>query len=121
MTIQASEDFAANARKAGIANLIEKPFSDDALFAAIHSALMGTTARAVLVVIQSEARANGECTLSVTEIAKHANVGKAKVRSAIRLALSLGVIATECAPNRRRVIFSRPLLSRTVETRRREQ
>jgi hypothetical protein len=111
MTIQASEDFAANARKAGIASLVEKPFSDEALFAAIHSALLGPTARAVLAVIQSEARVNGECTLSVAEIAKRANVGKAKVRAAIRLAWSLGTIETECTPNRRRVIFNRPLLS----------
>jgi hypothetical protein len=52
----------------------------------------------------------GECTLSVAEIAKRANAGKAKVRAAIKLAWSRGVIAMECAPNRRRVIFNRPQL-----------
>ena len=34
MTTQAGADFSANAIKAGIATLIERPFSDDALFAA---------------------------------------------------------------------------------------
>jgi two-component system, LuxR family, response regulator FixJ len=106
MTTQADAGFAANARKAGIANLIEKPFSDDALFAAIHSALLGKSATAVLAVIQSEASATGECTLSVAQIAKRANVGRAKVRTAIRLAESIGAIATEDAPNRTRVIVN---------------
>jgi two-component system response regulator FixJ len=107
MTTQAGAAFAANARKAGIANLIEKPFSDDALFAAIHSALLGKSATAVLAVIQSEASATGGCTLSVAQIAKRANVGRAKVRAAIRLAESIGAIATEDAPNRTRVIVNR--------------
>jgi FixJ family two-component response regulator len=95
MTTLGGADFAANARKAGIATLIEKPFRDAALFAAIHSALLGKSAMAVLAVIQSEASATGGCTLSVAQIAKRANVGRAKVRAAIRLAESIGAIATE--------------------------
>ena len=62
---------------------------------------------AVLAVIQSEASASGECTLSVAQLAKRANVGRAKVRTAIRLAESIGAIATEDAPNRTRVIVNR--------------
>ena len=107
MTTQAGADFSANAIKAGIATLIERPFSDDALFAAIHSALLGKSATAVLAVIQSEASATGGCALSVAQIAKRANVGRAKVRAAIRLAESIGAIATEDVPNRTRVIVNR--------------
>jgi FixJ family two-component response regulator len=112
MTTQADVGFAANVRKVGIANLIEKPFSDDALFAAIYSALLGTSAMAVLAVIRHEANGTGECTLSVPQIAKRANVGRTKARAALRLAESLGVIAKEDAPDGRRMIVNRRIKSR---------
>ena len=73
----------------------------------IHSVLLGKSAMAMLAVIQSEASATGECTPSVAQIAKRANVGRAKVRAAIRLAESIGAIATEDVPNRTRVIVNR--------------
>src|SRR4051812_5361050 len=40
MTGQADVGFAVKAMRAGAANFIEKPFRDDALFAAIHTALL---------------------------------------------------------------------------------
>ena len=112
ITTQASADFVANARKVGISNFIEKPFSDDALFTAIHSASLGTTAMAVLAVIQNEARATGECTLSVAQIAERANVGRTKARAAIRLAECYWVVTVEQAPGRRRVLVNRRIGAR---------
>jgi FixJ family two-component response regulator len=109
MTTQADVGFAANARKVGIANLIEKPFSDDALFAAIHSVLLGKSAMDVLAVIQNEAGATGECCHSVAQIAERAHLGRAKTRAAIKLAESLGVIAREDASKRKRIVVSRVL------------
>jgi FixJ family two-component response regulator len=102
MTTQADVGFAANARKVGIANLIEKPFSDDALFAAIHSVLLGKSAMDVT-------GATGECCLSVAQIAERAHLGRAKTRAAIKLAESLGVIAREDASKRKRIVVSRVL------------
>jgi len=109
MTTQAGADFSANAIKAGIATLIERPFSDDALFAAIHSVLLGKSAMDVLAVIQNEAGATGECCLSVAQIAERAHLGRAKTRAAIKLAESLGVIAREDASKRKRIVVSRVL------------
>jgi hypothetical protein len=60
-------------------------------------------AMAVLAVIRNEAAATGRCTLPVARIAERANIGRAKARAAIRLAESLGAIAIEAAPDRRRV------------------
>ena len=78
----------------------------------IHSVLLGKSAMAVLAVIQSEASATGECTPSVAQIAKRANVGRAKARAAIRLAERLGIIAIEVAPDRKRMIINRCVTSR---------
>jgi hypothetical protein len=69
-------------------------------------------AMAVLAVIRNEAQATGRCTLPVARIAKSANVGRAKVRAVIRLAESLGLIAIEAAPDRKRVIINRSVKSR---------
>jgi hypothetical protein len=53
-----------------------------------------------------------ECTLPVAQLAERANVGRAKVRAAIRLAESLGLIAIEETPDRKRVIINRGVMSR---------
>jgi hypothetical protein len=74
--------------------------------------LLSTDAMAVLAVIRDEARATGKCTLPVAHIAERANIGRAKTRAAIRLAESLGLIAIEEAPNRKRVIINRGVKSR---------
>ena len=70
-------------------------------------------AMAVLAVIRNEAQATGRCTLPVARIAERANVGRAKARAAIRLAESLGLIAIEAAPGRKRVIINRGVRSRS--------
>jgi hypothetical protein len=62
---------------------------------------------AVLAVIRNEAAATGRCTLPVARIAERANVGRAKVRAAIKLAERLEIIAIEIAPDRKRVIINR--------------
>ena len=69
-------------------------------------------AMAVLAVIRDEGSATGRCTLPVARIAQRANVGRAKVRAAIRLAESLGLIAIEEALGRKRVIINRGIRSR---------
>jgi hypothetical protein len=76
------------------------------------SELLNTDAMAVLAVIRNEAAATGKCTLSVARIAERANVGRAKVRAAIKLAERLEIIAIEIAPDRRRVIINRCVTSR---------
>jgi hypothetical protein len=73
---------------------------------------LNTDAMAVLAVIRNEAAATGKCTLPVARIAERANVGRAKVRAAIRLAERLEIIAIEVAPNRSRVIINRCVTSR---------
>jgi hypothetical protein len=55
---------------------------------------LNMNAMAVLAVIRNEAEATGRCTLPVARIAQLANVGRAKARTVIRLAESLGLIAT---------------------------
>ena len=107
MTAQPDVGFAAKAIKAGVATLIEKPCSDDALFAAIHSALLGKSTMAVLAVIRNEANAAGECSLSVAQIAERAKVGRTKARAAIRLAETHGVVTIMESPGRPRVIVNR--------------
>ena len=69
-------------------------------------------ALAVLAVIRNEAQTTGKCTLPVARIAERANIGRAKARAAIRLAKGLGLIAIEDAPDRRRVIINRGIMSR---------
>jgi Helix-turn-helix domain len=70
-------------------------------------------AMAVLAVIRNEAQATGQCTLPVARIAERANIGRAKVRAAIKLAESLGVIAIEeMPPGGKRVIINRGITSR---------
>ena len=69
-------------------------------------------AMAVLAVIRNEAAATGKCTLPVARIAERANVGRAKVRAAIRLAERLGIIAVGVAPDRKRMIINRCVTSR---------
>ena len=76
------------------------------------SELLNTDAMAVLAVIRNEAAATGKCTLPVARIAERANVGRAKVRAAIKLAERLEIIAIEIAPDRRRVIINRCVTSR---------
>jgi len=73
---------------------------------------LNTDAMAVLAVIRNEAAATGKCTLPVAPIAERANVGRAKVRAAIKLAERLEIIAIEIAPDRRRVIINRCVTSR---------
>jgi hypothetical protein len=68
-------------------------------------------ALAVLAVIRDEANATGRCDLPVARIAERANIGRAKVRAAIRLAESLGAIAIEEVPGRRRVFVNRCITS----------
>ena len=48
---------------------------------------LNTDAMAVLAVIRNEAETTGRCTLPVARIAERANVGRAKTRAAIRLAI----------------------------------
>jgi DNA-binding transcriptional regulator LsrR (DeoR family) len=48
----------------------------------------------------------------VARIAERANVGRAKVRVAIKLAERLEIIAIEIAPDRKRVIINRSVTSR---------
>jgi hypothetical protein len=67
---------------------------------------------AVLAVIRDEAKATGKCTLPLARIAERANIGRAKARAAIRLAESLGAIAIEEAPGRKRVFVNRCVTSR---------
>lgn len=69
-------------------------------------------AMAVLAVIRDEAAATGRCTLPLARIAERANIGRAKTRAAIRLAESLGVIAIEHMPDRKRVIVNQCVKSR---------
>ena len=76
------------------------------------SELLNTDAMAVLAVIRNEAAATGKCALPVARIAERANVGRAKVRAAIKLAERLEIIAIEIAPDRRRVIINRCVTSR---------
>jgi hypothetical protein len=73
---------------------------------------LNTDALAVLAVIRDEAKATGRCDLSVARIAERANIGRAKARAAIRLAESLGAIAIEDAPGRKRVFVNRYITSR---------
>jgi hypothetical protein len=73
---------------------------------------LNTDVMAVLAVIRNEAAATGKCALSVARIAERANVGRAKVRAAIRLAERLEIIAIEVSPDRRRVIINRRVTSR---------
>jgi hypothetical protein len=62
------------------------------------SELLNTDAMAVLAVIRNEAAATGKCTLPVAWIAERANVGRAKVRAAIKLAERLEIIAIKSHP-----------------------
>jgi DNA-binding transcriptional regulator LsrR (DeoR family) len=65
-------------------------------------------AMAVLAVIRNEAQ-----TLPVARIAKRTNIGQAKVRAAIKLAESLGIIAIEkTPPGGKREIINRGIMSR---------
>jgi hypothetical protein len=74
---------------------------------------LNMNAMAVLAVIRNEAEATGRCTLPVARIAQRASVGRTKARTAIRLAESLGLIAIEAAPGRKRVIINRSVRSRS--------
>jgi hypothetical protein len=69
-------------------------------------------AMAVLAVIRNEASTSGRCTVPVARIAERANIGRAKVRAAIRLAEKLGLITIEETPDRKRVIINRGITSR---------
>jgi hypothetical protein len=73
---------------------------------------LNTDAMAVLAVIRDEAKVTGRCTLPLARIAERANIGRAKARAAIRLAESLGAIAIEEAPDRKRVIVNLCVTSR---------
>jgi len=73
---------------------------------------LNTDALAVLAVIRIEARTTGKCSLPVARIAERANIGRAKVRAAIRLAQSLGAIAIEETPTGKRTIVNRGVSSR---------
>jgi DNA-binding transcriptional regulator LsrR (DeoR family) len=73
---------------------------------------LNTDALAVLAVIRIEAQTTGKCSLPVARIAERANIGRAKVRAAIRLAQSLGVIAIEETPTGKRTIVNRGVSSR---------
>jgi two-component system response regulator FixJ len=109
MTAKGGAESVAKATQAGAATLIEKPFSEDALFAAIYSVLLGKSAMDVLAVIQNQASATGECSLSVARIAERAHHGRAKTRAAIRLAESVGVIARQVGARGGRIFVSRLL------------
>jgi hypothetical protein len=73
---------------------------------------LNTDAMAVLAVIRNEVQTSGRCSLPVAQIAARANIGRAKVRAAIRLAQSLGVISVEQTPGGKRTIVNRGLKSR---------
>src|SRR3954463_1767358 len=73
---------------------------------------LNTDVMAGLAVIRNDAAATGKCTLPVARIAERANVGRAKVRAAIKLAERFEIIAIEIAPDRRRVIINRCVTSR---------
>ena len=73
---------------------------------------MNTDAMAVLAVIRIEAQTTGKCSLPVARIAERANIGRAKVRAAIRLAESLGVILVEETSGGKRTIVNRGVTSR---------
>jgi hypothetical protein len=73
---------------------------------------LNTDAMAVLAVIRNEAQTTGKCTLPVARIAERANIGRAKVRAAIRLAESLGVILVEETSGGKRTIVNRGVTSR---------
>jgi hypothetical protein len=73
---------------------------------------LNTNALAVLAVIRDEAKTTGKCELLVAQIAERANIGRAKVRAAIRQAESLGAIAIEEMPGRKRVFVNRCVTSR---------
>jgi hypothetical protein len=66
-----------------------------------------TDALAVLAVIRDEAKATGKCELPVARIAERANIGRTRARAAIRLAETLGAIAIEETPSRKRVFVYR--------------
>jgi len=59
----------------------------------------------VLAVIRDEAKETGKCSLPVGRIAERANIGRAKVRAAIRLAERLSIIKIEQMPRRKRLII----------------
>jgi hypothetical protein len=67
---------------------------------------LNTDAMAVLAVIRNEAQS--KCSLPVAQIAARANIGRAKVRAAIRLAQ----ISVEQTPGGKRTIVNRGLKSR---------
>jgi hypothetical protein len=67
---------------------------------------LNADAMAVRAIIRDETRATGKCTLPVARIAERA-IGRAATGAAIRLAESLGLIAIEEAPDRKRVIINR--------------
>ena len=48
-------------------------------------------ALAVLAVIRNETQTTGKCTLPVAQLAERANIGRAKVRAAIRLDVPCGI------------------------------
>jgi hypothetical protein len=73
---------------------------------------LSTNALAVLAIIRDEAKVTGRCELLVAQIAERANIGRAKVRAAIRLAESLGAIAVEEVPGRKRAFVNRCVTSR---------
>jgi hypothetical protein len=73
---------------------------------------LNTDAMAVLAVIRNEAQTTGKCSLPVARIAERANIGRAKVRAAIRLAESLGVILVEETSGGKRTIVNRGVTSR---------
>ena len=68
---------------------------------------LNTNALAVLAVFRDEAEATGKCELPVARIAERANIGRARARAAIRLAETLGAIAIEETPSRKRVFVYR--------------
>jgi DNA-binding MarR family transcriptional regulator len=73
---------------------------------------LNTDAMAVLAVIRNEAQTTGRCSLPVAQIAERANIGRAKVRAAIRRAESLGVISVEQTSGGKRTIVNRGVSSR---------
>ena len=73
---------------------------------------LNTDAMAVLAVIRDEAKVTGRGPRPPARIAERANIGRAKARAAIWLAKSLGAIAIEEAPDRKRVIVNLCVTSR---------
>ena len=70
-------------------------------------------ALAVLAVIRNDNADDWEThSDQFAQLAERANIGRAKVRAAIRLAESLGLIAIEETPDRKRVIVNRGVMSR---------